>query len=47
MKLDYGIDADAEHIQTIFERAMSNGSIVEPEDVKHLVETGQWRRKQS
>ena len=47
MKLDYGIDADVEQVQGIFEKAMSNGSVVKPNDVKHLLEGKQWVRRQS
>ena len=47
LKLDYGIDVDVEQVQDIFERAMSNGSVVKPNDVKHLLEGKQWVRRQS
>ena len=47
LKLDYGIDVDFEQIQGIFEKAMSNGSVVKPNDVKHLLEGKQWVRRQS
>ena len=41
LKLDYGIDAEVDYIQDIFEKAISNGSIVKPNDVKHLLEARQ------
>ncbi len=44
LKLDYGVDVDIDCIQSIFEKAMSNGSNVKPED---LVEAKQWKKKQS
>ena len=47
LKLDYGIDVDVEQIQGIFEKAISNGSIVKPEDVKRLLEGEQWVKRQS
>jgi len=47
LKIDYGIDVDVEQIQGIFEKAMGNGSVVKPEDVKHLLEGKQWVRRQS
>ena len=47
MKLDYGINADVECIQDIFEKATSNGSVVKPGDVKHLLEGKQWARRRS
>ena len=47
LKLDYGIDVDVEQVQGIFEKAISNGSIIKPEDVKHLLEGKQWVRRQS
>ena len=47
LKLDYGIDVNVEQIQGIFEKAMSNGSVVKPQDVKHLLEGKQWVKRQS
>ena len=47
LKLDYGIDVDVEQVQGIFEKAMSNGSVVKPEDVKRLLEGKRWVKRQN
>lgn len=47
LKLDYSVDVDADYVKSIFEKAMDNGSIVKPEDVLHLVEAKQWKKRQS
>ncbi len=47
VKLDYNIDVDDAHICSIFEKAASNGSAIKPQDVAHLLEGTQWKKRRS